>query len=339
MLDQNKLFKQTDLGNSVLIFELCQILKKHGAYNESKLREHCLQKKADYARTFLGILDLLYYVEFIKLTKYESLDDIADDKNIISLKRKYKPISDTEEDFTKIIIFTLCEKLSKDGLIKNYLNDDYMEVSEEKICYININCKYTSIRNLFIQSKIFKRDLDIAYKFNVTDTYHNWFKEKIIPLIDNPAYQKVPLSKLKLDLLLKEKYGEEAEQWVLQWENKRLNKHPKKDDIKIISEDDTAAGYDIKSYDNEQSTMLNRFIEVKSYSSKSHKNQPYFYWSKNEIKKSEEYKDKYFLYLIDRDYMHVDGYEPIIYSNPFLEIKNSKDWEEVCQSFRFSKIK
>ena len=127
MLDQNKLFKQTDLGNSVLIFELYQILKKHGAYNESKLREHCLQKKAAYARTFLGILDLLYYVEFIKLTKYESLDDIADDKNIISLKRKYKPISGTEEDFTKIIIFTLCEKLSKDGQLVAYKHNKFWQ--------------------------------------------------------------------------------------------------------------------------------------------------------------------------------------------------------------------
>ena len=339
MLDQNKLFKKQDLGSSVLIFELYRILKKYGDINESKLREYCCQKRAVYSRTFSGILDLLYYIEFITLTKYESLNEASEDKNIISLKEQYKSISDTEEDFTEIIIYTLCKKLSKDGHLEKYLNDGCMEVSEEKICYININCKYTSIRDLFIQSKIFKRDLDIVYKFNVTDTYYNWFKEKIIPLIDNPTYQKNPLSKLKSELLLKEKYGEEAEQWVLQWENKRLKKHPKKDNIKIISEDDTAAGYDIKSYNNEQSIVLNRFIEVKSYSSKSNKNQPYFYWSKNEIKKSEEYKDKYILYLIDRDYMHVDGYEPIIYSNPFLEIKNNKDWEEVCQSFRFSKIK
>jgi len=48
-----------------------------------------------------------------------------------------------------------------------------------------------------------------------------------------------------------------------------------------------------------QSVLLDKFIEVKSYSG-----DPYFYWSRNEVKVAETEKNNYFLYLVNRDEMN-----------------------------------
>jgi hypothetical protein len=67
---------------------------------------------------------------------------------------------------------------------------------------------------------------------------------------------------------------------------------------------DVSAGYDIASLKDQGSSIIDKFIEVKSYSGS-----PYFYWSKNEIEVAKQERDNYFLYLINRD--EISGFTSI----------------------------
>ena len=117
----------------------------------------------------------------------------------------------------------------------------------------------------------------------------------------------------------------QSERFVLNYEKLERTKNPRHNNIKIISENDVSAGYDIQSYKNDESMLLDKFIEVKSYSGS-----PYFYWSKNEIEVEKQERDNYFLYLINRDEMNNKNYCPTIIQNPAKNILNNQNWKKDC---------
>lgn len=119
----------------------------------------------------------------------------------------------------------------------------------------------------------------------------------------------------------------------INYEKLKRSKHSNCSNIQIISEIDVKAGYDIKSYKSDTSILLDKLIEVKSYSGK-----PYFYWSKNEIKVAKQEKDNYFLYLVNRDEMNNKNYQPLMIQNPYKNILDNKHWERDCHSWKFNKI-
>lgn len=97
--------------------------------------------------------------------------------------------------------------------------------------------------------------------------------------------------------------GLEAEEYVLELERKRLPGKAYK--IKRISDFDVSAGYDIVSYDNQDSAIYDRFIEVKCYIGK-----PHFYWSENECDVAQIKGEKYVLCLVDYLRINEDDYVP-----------------------------
>lgn len=132
---------------------------------------------------------------------------------------------------------------------------------------------------------------------------------------------RMSLEKLKDQIEEQEKQGEKAEQFVLAFEAKRLINHLKVNNIKRISTIDVTAGYDILSYEDNESLKFDRFIEVKSY-----KGNPHFYWSQNEIETAKLYEEKYFIYLIDALKVDEPGYKPLIIRNPAVNIFESDSW-------------
>ena len=124
----------------------------------------------------------------------------------------------------------------------------------------------------------------------------------------------------------------QSERFVLNYEKLERTKNPRHNNIKIIPENDVSAGYDIQSYKNDESMLLDKFIEVKSYSGS-----PYFYWSKNEIEVAKQERDNYFLYLINRDEMNNKNYCPTIIQNPAKNILNNQNWQKDCQTWKFEK--
>lgn len=142
--------------------------------------------------------------------------------------------------------------------------------------------------------------------------------------------------KFTLEQLLKQqedqsRRGLEAEEFVLGLEKKRLPELAHK--IKRISDFDVAAGYDIVSYENNETEHYDRFIEVKCYMGS-----PHFFWSENESDVARIKADKYILCLVDYLRMGEPGYQPEFIRNPYETIFDSDEWLINASSYRIQKI-
>jgi hypothetical protein len=105
------------------------------------------------------------------------------------------------------------------------------------------------------------------------------------------------------------------------------------DAIEQISDLNVGAGYDVVSLISDDSNRIDKFIEVKSYQGKK----PYFYWSKNEVRKANEIQENYFLYLVNRDEIDSKEYSPVMISNPYSEVFDSLNWKKECEKWYFTK--
>lgn len=91
---------------------------------------------------------------------------------------------------------------------------------------------------------------------------------------------------------LGEKYAIEKEEERLKNDEKRVDLSL---DIKQVSLTNVYIGYDLKSYNNSDSSLTkhDRMIEVKATKNSN----PRFYWSTNEVNKAEKLGEKYWIYL------------------------------------------
>ena len=189
--------------------------------------------------------------------------------------------------------------------------------------------RYSNFKQLLINFNILQKHPESQFNsFLINSTYKYLFDDTILHEIRR---NEIGIEEFQKSMELKQKYGLEAEQFVLDFENKRLNK---KKDINWIAEYIVNAGYDIASYNSEEDTFLNRFIEVKSYKG----DKPYFFWSRNELKESKIRKKQYWLYLINRNKMNDNDYHPIIINNPSEEILKNDDWIKSIENYKVSYI-
>jgi len=210
------------------------------------------------------------------------------------------------------------------------------DVVSDKIAVRNssISLSLSGIKKLLINIGFFEKSALSENLLAIDSAHANFFKEVILPVImpeEMTQQAGMSLDELKSILEQKQLYGKEAEEFVLQFERTRLTDHKNIDKIKIISEIDCGAGYDIVSFDSLESTEINRFIEVKSYAGKAQ-----FYWSKNEVEEAQARGDAYFLYLVDRNKTFDASYAPNIIQAPFKNVfLNESVWNREAQSWRF----
>ena len=147
-------------------------------------------------------------------------------------------------------------------------------------------------------------------------SFHRWHKSELITqkcniiVFDRHGYKKKSLNSITF---------------------KRLNK---KKDINWVAEYIVNAGYDIASYNSEEDTFLNRFIEVKSFEGEK----PYFFWSKNEFRESKIRKNQYWLYLVNRNKINDNDYYPTMINNPFENILQNDDWKKSIENYKIQQI-
>lgn len=97
--------------------------------------------------------------------------------------------------------------------------------------------------------------------------------------------------------------------------------------VRRISEIDVAAGYDIVSFDSNQSLEPDRFIEVKAVSNAG------FYWSRNEYEIAKLKGDTYYLYLVDLNRIDEQDYSPQMIQNPAVNVMDTDEWFVESQSY------
>lgn len=186
-----------------------------------------------------------------------------------------------------------------------------------------------SIRNVLISQSLLNVRRDMSKStFWVHSDYEN-----AIGQFCKDSIKKLTLKQLKAHLEADSIAGAKAESFALEYERRRISNHILRSQIKLISEIDVCAGYDLISFQSNQSTCYDRFIEVKAISHSCG-----FYWSKNEMEIAKLQREKYNLYLVNLSKIEDEDYEPIIISNPAMTIMSSQDWLIEPESYYIRKI-
>ena len=232
------------------------------------------------------------------------------------------------ENVSLTVCRPLFAKLKEERLLHHFLNERsvYYDPIERRIFVKNnqIPLKFSSLRNLLIDFDVFLFDGLIPSQFCINPNLQEWFGENVAPAIEESRRGDNPLSEL-LELRARQAAaGKRAEMFVLEYEKRQRKNHKSADNIRIISEIDANAGYDIESYQSDDSLLLDKFIEVKSYVESTS-----FYWSANEMKSAQERGDSYHLYLVDGDEINRRGYCPLHIKNPVTMLSHNPDW--VCR--------
>lgn len=300
-------------------------------------------------RRFNSIGDVAGINFFLKQILEDSPVDLVSLKDLCSLERNikltftsailfFKYLRIIEEKDGKIVLSENGKKIQESDNISKALcticlsqmtNDNILdleavyysrEINLYKIKKFGFSFEYSILRNFLIQYKVIN---EYKGEFVLNSDYESIFA-------DCKKSQKFirSLEQLKKQLREKEIQGEISEQFVLDYERKRLGVSDKNNKIKRISIIDVSAGFDILSFNNNQSKDYDRFIEVKSYNGVEH-----FYWSENEIEKAKLYDDKYYIYLVNFQELKTPGYEPVIINNPYKNIFIDDSWVKEPTSY------
>lgn len=181
-------------------------------------------------------------------------------------------------------------------------------------------------RNLLIETKAIQETNNGVYR--ISKKYESYFENSF-----RAKKAKMSLNELFELHKKQEAQGRLAEEFVVEFEKRRLMWCEKSNQVKQISDLDVTAGYDIISFNSSESNSYDRFIEVKSFSYVQS-----FYWSKNEMNVAREKREKYFLYLVDMSKYQLTGYEPIIVQNPYEKITKTNDWITEAESIKVTRI-
>jgi hypothetical protein len=177
---------------------------------------------------------------------------------------------------------------------------------------------------------IAERNRTEARHWRVTERYRASFMSAVSQSNRSRPKRAKSAERLAAELAHQAEAGEAAELWVVQFERERLHDHPFRDNVRQVSVDDVAAGYDIASFSAPTSLQHDLFIEVKSHGARK-----LFHWSRNEIATAIEFGEGYALYLVDRARMAEPGYKPHIISAPTPEMfsQPGSGWSVEATSF------
>lgn len=182
---------------------------------------------------------------------------------------------------------------------------------------------YSVIRNTLINIGFF----EVSHSLHGTTFYVSDMYEKVLSKICKTEKKKLTLSQLRKKLESDAEIGEKAEQFSLMFEQRRIT-NSLSEKIKIISDIDVTAGYDLLSYESNDSVDYDRFIEVKAASRDMG-----FFWSRNEYEMAKLKGEHYYLYLVDVGQIDKPGYVPKIIQNPAESVMESSDWMVEPQSY------
>ncbi|MEQ9467831.1 MAG: DUF3883 domain-containing protein [Ekhidna sp.] len=319
------LSKYENLGTPKYHFELLQTVRKNPSFTWSTIDIDNLfhNRIIDNRTIFDGCLPLLKSIGIVEINSNKEL----------SFDPSFNKYLNSEKQLVDKIVEKLMFSLNDDPIFLEIFSPRFISYD---IVYRSIQIensafrlKYSNFKQLLIDfGVITDHPTKLIKKFIINSRYKKVFDKVILPEIRK---RKIGIDELKKSLELRQIYGEEAEKFVLAFEEKRLSRKKKVD---WVAEYSTSDGYDIASFDSVKSTDHDRFIEVKSYAGK-----PSFFWSRNEIDVARIKKKSYYLYLVNRDKMKESDYCPIIIQDPFQNVLNDKThWEQRIEKIKLSQL-
>jgi hypothetical protein len=314
-----ELRKYSNFGTPNFYFELLITLKKEKeiTWKKSDLEKLFYNRIIDGRSVYDGCIELAIKIDVLIFdgNNISINDDLSDflnsvnqvsDKFIEYLFHRLK----NDEDFHKIFC---SEYLSYDIIYKS------LQISNSAF-----GLKFSNFKQLLIDFGAIKTHPTVEINsYIINSRYKKLFDKTVLPEIKK---RKIGIEAFKKAMELQQIYGEEAEKFVVEFENKRLYY---KKDINWVAQYIVNEGYDVASYDNPSDDLQNRFIEVKSYDGDI----PYFFWSRNEYNVAKRKKEQYWIYLVNRKKINNNGYEPQMEQNPFEGILKNDDWDKQVDKY------
>jgi hypothetical protein len=303
-----ELKRYENLGTPKYFWEFFRLFKDGSSWTRGTVNEYFFNKIIDDTMIFDGCIPLLIHAGIISFN--------SDQEILISTE--YHNITRSESFFQQKLLEGLLKAFQKDEEFITIFKDTHYDYLSSKSIVVNrtaFGLAYSNLSKLLQAFDFLHSHSSINNMYIINPKKKKYFEKQIVPKIR----KIMGIEELKKQLKQQELNGEEAEKYVLSYEESRLKG---KDGIEWIAPYDSAAGFDILSYHNQDDNQNNRFIEVKSYSG----NKPYFYWTKNEMKVAKDKGNDYVIYLICRDKMHSKGYRPIMIHNPLCNILESEEW-------------
>lgn len=309
MLDVLKKLKYHG-GKDGLIFFICNVIGT-GQVRIKDAEIICARSPGKY---YLSIGDLVSYCHALGWIQI-SEDVLSVSPDIVLLLNDKEKLNDT------LIVSTVNQ------LFKETMMDASMFYYDSvQCCYAFKNelfpLSLSGVRNVLISQGFLipLRDTQMT-RFYISPTY-----ETLIAKHCKARRKQLSLEQLKKRLEKNELAGEKAEVFVFEHERKRLGQ-PLGEKVRRISEIDVTAGYDIVSFNSNQSLEPDRFIEVKAVSNAG------FYWSRNEYEIAKLKGNTYYLYLVDLNRIDEQDYSPQMIQNPAVNVMDTDEWFVESQSY------
>ena len=291
--------------------------------SQRDLQDLFFKESIDGRHVFDGGINFLLYIKVLKL----------DNKKIL-INNSFLHFLQNEDLLIKKINKMFLLELKEDVEFKLIFNGSSVLYDESNNLIVSNSAfkfKYSVIRQFLLDFKILYKHPYINSNFLINEEYKKYFS--FVGVSKDVNKKTLSLEELKRRQEIQNQYGEDAERFVVDYEKSKFKSHNLSEAIEQISDLNVGAGYDVVSLMNVNSKHIDKFIEVKSYAGKK----PYFHWSKNEVKKAQEIRNNYYLYLVNRDEIDSKDYSPLMIENPYLEVFNSSDWKKECEKWYFIK--
>jgi hypothetical protein len=324
-----ELLRHDNLGDRREIsFLLFQALTPDAKHRLSELRRFCISHIFSIGLSFDGIISLLRVLSVIR----------GDDRAIRLDTSVLDPskVRSAEEYFQSTHFYELLFKaLSESGNMGDFLNDTNVKFnSSRKQYYVQshrVRFDLYPIRNLLLRVGFLNPDSTISDHLFISSPFTAFFEKTVADsIVIKAKKRRITLTELQRRLDQQAEVGRQGELVALSYEQRRMKKHFRLSEIGRVSEQFVNAGYDIISFDGEDSFVFDRFIEVKTFGEAME-----FFWSENEVQVAQELGTRYWLYLVDRRSMETADFVPKMFQNPYQLVFQNPDWRRDVTSWKF----
>lgn len=257
---------------------------------------------------------------------FEYLGYVEDHQDRLIPTAKFEALSIHNKDsFIKQTVSDCVSALTNDGLFNK--DSTCYDIEKDHLCIKRsaFPLAYAAIRNYLTTVGVL--DKEENGEIGINSSYESDFSELL-----RKHHNTLTLNQLLEKQRDQSERGLLAEEFVLRLEKSRVSE--KANHIKRISDFDVSAGFDIVSFETNNSMQHDRFIEVKCFLG-----EPHFFWSENEVDVAKIKGDKYYLCLVDYQKMVEDSeYMPTFIKNPYSIIFNDSSWIVNTSSYRVKKI-
>ena len=314
MLEELKKLKYQG-GKEGILFFLCDVVGN----NKVSIADAGILCSHSVGKRYLTVEDLIAYCKVFEWIELNN-DGITLSENIKDTISDKVRLNNQLIDSTVGLLFN--SKIINPTMF-------FYDVLLDCYCFKNelLPLTLSTVRNTLISQGFF----EITRKNQKTLFYVASQYDEIIKKYCKETRKQVTIDQLKAKLADDELAGERAEMLVLEYERHRLFS-PLSEKVKRISEIDVAAGYDIISFNTNQSTTYDRFIEVKAVSGKG------FYWSRNEYEIAKLKGDNYYLYLVSLSTSDQDSLIEIVPNPVESIIEKGDEWVVETQSYHIKHI-